>query len=83
MQSRVRDRLDRFVPLAQSTFSIALFVWVGASIVLAIPHGPGHSIESLRLFEVVRDMALPVWVAGLVLIAAALAVKAFRKLADR
>jgi hypothetical protein len=30
-----------------------------------------------------RDMAFPVWVASLLLIAAALAVKAFRKLADR
>jgi hypothetical protein len=83
VQSRERARLDRFVPLAQSTFYICLLVWVGASIVLAIPHGQGHSIESLRLFEVVRDMAFPVWVASLLLIVAALAVKAFRKLADR
>ena len=43
-----------------SLFAIALGVWVGALAILGIPHGSGHSIESLTLFETLRDVCFRV-----------------------
>jgi hypothetical protein len=58
-------------------FGIAIALWVGTSAVLAIPHGQGHSIESMTPFVFLRDAAFPVWVGGFVCILAALALRAW------
>jgi len=76
-------RIDRYVSIAEATFTVAILVWGVCSIVLAIPHGQGHSIESLRPFEVVRDLAFPVWVSSVAVILTALALRAWRALATR
>ena len=67
---------------ARPFLSWALFIgigtWVAASLVLAIPHGPGHSIESMQPFVVVRDAAFAVWIGAFVCILAGLALRAWR-----
>ena len=56
---------------------------VAASAFLAIPHGPGHSIESMTPFVFLRDVAFPVWVGAFVSILAGLALRAWRSLTPR
>jgi hypothetical protein len=56
-------------------YSIGLILWVAASALLGIPHGPGHSIESMKPLETMRDVSLPLWVGGLAGIAGALALQ--------
>jgi hypothetical protein len=63
-----------------SLFAIALGVWVGASAILGIPHGSGHSIESLTVFETLRDVSLPFVVGGFLAILASLALAATGRL---
>lgn len=67
-------------PFLTWSFGIGMSVWVAASLVLAIPHGMGHSIESLQGFEVLRDGAFPVWLGAFVAILVVLALKAARSL---
>lgn len=82
MQTGQRPGVDarRFLRWA---FGIGVAVWVGASAVLAIPHGPGHSIQSVTPSVFLRDVAFPVWVGAFVCILAGLALRAWRSLDQR
>jgi hypothetical protein len=64
-------------------FFIGIALWVAGSAVLAIPHGQGHSIESMTPFVVLRDEAFPVWVGAFVCILTGLALRAWRSLDQR
>ncbi|MGZ6545923.1 MAG: hypothetical protein ACXVEI_11465 [Actinomycetota bacterium] len=75
--------LDATLRWVVPAFGACLAVWVLTSVILAIPHGHRHSIESMTPFVVVRDMAFPLWVGALVWLGAALALRAFRSLGDR
>ena len=70
-------------PFLTWAFVIGVAVWVGASAVLAIPHGQGHSIESMTPFVFFRDAAFTVWVGAFVCILAGLALRAWRSLDQR
>jgi hypothetical protein len=59
-------------PFLTWAFVIGIARWVAASVVLAIPHGQGHSIESMTPFVVLRDAAFPVWIGAFVCILAGL-----------
>jgi len=67
-------------PFLTWSFGIGISVWVAASLVLAIPHGMGHSIETMTPFEILRDGAFPVWLGAFVAILAGLALRAWRSL---
>jgi hypothetical protein len=82
MQTRQRPEVDAR-PFLTWAFVIGVALWVAASAVLAIPHGPGHSIESMTPFIVLRDATLPVWVGAFVCILAGLALRAWRSLDQR
>jgi hypothetical protein len=82
MQAREHAGVDARPFLAWS-FGIGISVWVAASLVLAIPHGMGHSIESLQGFEILRDGAFVVWLGAFVAILVVLALKATRSLDER
>lgn len=70
-------------PFLTWAFFIGIAVWVAASTVLAIPHGQGHSIESMTPFVVLRDGASTVWVGAFVCILAGLALRAWRSFDQR
>jgi hypothetical protein len=79
MQTGQRDAR----PFLTWAFFTAIALWVAASAVLAIPHGQGHSIESMTPFVVLRHAAFPVWVGAFVCILAGLALRAWRSLDQR
>lgn len=79
MQAGHRLGLDAR-PFLAWAFFIGISVWVAASAILAIPHGPGRSIESMTPFVVIRDGAFPVWLGALVCILAGLALRVWRSL---
>ena len=83
MQTREGRDLSAAVPILTRAFFIGIGLWVAASVVLAIPHGPGHSIESMTPVVVLRDAAFPLWVAAFVCILAGLALRAWRSLDQR
>lgn len=60
-----------------AAFVIGLVPWIVSAAVLGVPHGVGHSIESMRWLETVRDVSLPLWLGGLAGIVGALALEAF------
>jgi hypothetical protein len=68
---------ERWVGLFAWVFLVALLVWVVAAATLGIPHGPGHSIESMTPVQTVYDISLPTWLGSIVGIIGLLAVKAF------
>jgi len=70
-------------PFLTWSFGIGISVWVAASLVLAIPHGMGHSIETMGPFEILRDAAFTVWLGSFVGILVVLALKASRSLDER
>ena len=80
MQARDRREFEVGLPILTRTFLIAVAVWTIASIVLAIPHGRTHSIQSMTAFVVLRAAAFPIWLAAFVCIAAGLAVRGWRAL---
>ncbi len=59
-------------------FVVALIVWTASAAILGVPHGPGHSIESMKIVEVTRDISLPLWIGGFVGILGALSLDALR-----
>ncbi len=61
-------------------FLVGLIVWLVAAAVLGIPHGLGHSIESMTPVQTIHDISFPVWVGGLAGIAGLLALRAFHSL---
>jgi hypothetical protein len=61
-------------------FAVGLIVWLVAAAVLGVPHGPGHSIESLTPVQTIHDISFPVWIGSLAGIAGLLAVRAFYSL---
>lgn len=83
MQTGQRRDLAAALPFLTRAFLIGIGLWVVASVVLAIPHGPGHSIESMTAFVVVRDAAFPVWLGAFACVLAALALRAWRSLEGR
>lgn len=83
MQTRQRRDLAAALPFLTRAVLIGIGLWVVASVILAIPHGPGHSIESMTPFVVVRDAAFPVWLGAFVCVLAALALEAWRSLDNR
>ena len=82
MQTGQRREVDSR-PFLAWAFVIGIALWVTASAVLAIPHGQGHSIESMTPFVVLRDAAFPVWVGAFACILAGLALRAWRSLDQR
>jgi hypothetical protein len=72
--------LDGVVPIAVRLFLVATVAWALASLVLVIPHGPGHSIESMTPVVLVRDAASPVAIASFACMLAALVVRTWRRL---
>jgi hypothetical protein len=83
MQTQPRRDLESTFPLTSGIFLVAVAVWVVASMILAIPHGYGHPIESMRPIVVLRDAALPVWIGSFAALLAALALRAWRSLGPR
>jgi hypothetical protein len=83
MQTGQRRDLAAALPFLTRTFLIGIGLWVAGSVVLAIPHGPGHSVESMTAMVVLRDAAFPVWLGAFACILAALALKAGRSLDSR
>ena len=83
MQTLEKRDLAAALPLFTRAFFIGIALWVVTSVVLAIPHGPGHSIESMTPVVVLRDAAFPVWLGAFVCLLAALALKTWRSLEDR
>ena len=71
------------MPFFTSAFMIGIALWVIASVPLAIPHGPGQSIESMTAFVVARDASFPVWLGAFACLLAALALRAWRSLEAR
>ena len=69
---------ESWVRWCSALFVVGLILWTAASIVLAVPHGEGHSIESMRLFDFVRDVSFPMWLGGFVGILGALALQTLR-----
>ena len=82
MQTGQRRELDAS-PFLTWAFVIGIALWVAASAVLAIPHGQGHSIESMTPFVILRDAALAVWVGAFASILAGLALRAWRSFDQR
>jgi hypothetical protein len=80
VQTGQRRDLAGALPFLVRAFLLGIGLWVVASVVLAIPHGPGHSIESMTPFVVVRDAAFPVWLGASACVLIALALKAWRSL---
>ncbi len=78
----VRDLRTTTAFLARA-FLVGMALWVVSSVILAVPHGPGHSIESMTPLVVIRDAAFPVWLGAFVAILAALALKAVRSIETR
>jgi hypothetical protein len=70
-------------PFLTWSFGIGISVWVAASLVLAIPHGMGHPIETMGSFEILRDGAFTVWLGAFVGILVVLALKASRSRDER
>jgi len=83
MQRDQNRELEAAMPFLTRAFTIAIALWVVASMILAIPHGRGHSIESMTPFVVLRDAAFPVWVGAFVCILGAFALRASRSLESR
>jgi hypothetical protein len=75
--------LDGALGIAIPAFLVAVVLWTLAALVLAIPHGPGHSIESMTPFVLLRDAALPVALAAFACMLAALVVRAWHRLGER
>jgi hypothetical protein len=71
---------ERWLAWFTRAFLAGLIVWVVAAAVLGIPHGPGHSIESLTPVQTIHDISFPVWIGSLAGIAGLLAVRAFQSL---
>jgi hypothetical protein len=82
MQTERRQGVDAR-PFLTWAFGIGISVWVAASVILAIPHGEGHSIRSMTPFVFFRDVAFPVWFGAFVSILAGLALRAWRSLTPR
>ena len=82
MQTDQRRGVDAR-PFLTWAFGIGISLWVAASAILAIPHGPGQSIESMTPFVFVRDVAFPLWIGAFVSILAGLALRAWRSLTPR
>jgi hypothetical protein len=82
MQTDKRPGVDAR-PFLTWAFGIGISLWVAATAILAIPHGPGHSIESMTPFVFVRDIAFPLWLGAFVSILAGLALRAWRSLTPR
>lgn len=62
-------------------FLVGLIVWLVAAAVLGIiPHGPGHSIESMTPLQTIHDISFSAWVGGLAGITGLLVVRAFHSL---
>jgi len=80
MSNRQPRNLDAWVPYVAPLLVIGLVSWIVASATLGIPHGRGHSIESMTGIVALRDIAFPVWLGSFVGILAALALRAFRSL---
>ncbi len=83
MQTDERQDLAARRPFLTRTFVVSGALWVAASVILAIPHGPGHSIESMTLVVVLRDAAVPVAIGAFACILAGLALSAWRSLDSR
>jgi hypothetical protein len=83
MQTEERRDLAAALPFLTRAFVVGVALWVAASVVLAIPHGSGHSIESMTPVAVLRDAAFPVWLGAFACILAALALRAWRSLDGR
>jgi len=80
MQTSQRSGLEVAIPFLTRVLIIGIGLWVAASAILAIPHGPGHSVESMTSFVVLRDAAFPVWLGAFVCILAGLTLRAWRSL---
>jgi hypothetical protein len=83
VQTGQKRELEGARGFLSGAFVIGIALWVAASATLAIPHGPGHSIESMTPFVVLRDGAFPVWVGAFVCILAGLALRAWRSFDQR
>ncbi len=75
-----RAVLDRWITFLTRLFVAALALWVVASAILGIPHGPGHSIESLSGFETLRDIAFPIWLGSVLGVAFVLGLELYARL---
>ena len=80
MRNDADQGLGSGMEIVARLFVVALIAWVAASIVLAFPHGAGHSVETLTFFVVLHDASFALWVGGLAYIGAATAVRAWRSL---
>jgi hypothetical protein len=80
MRKNADQALSSGMEIVARMFVVALVAWVSASVVLAFPHGSGHSVESLTAFEVLREASFALWVGGLAYIGATAAVRAWRSL---
>jgi hypothetical protein len=83
VQTEQRSDLGTAIPFLTRAFVVGVAIWVAASMILAIPHGPGHSIESMTPVVVLRDAALPLWEGALACVVLALSLRAFRSLGQR
>ena len=50
MRTSQRRELEAALPFLTRALIIGIGLWVAASAILAIPHGPGHSVESMTPF---------------------------------
>ena len=60
-------------------FAAGLALWI-VHRRLGIPHGPGHSIESLSGFETLRDIAFPIWLGSFLGVAFVLGLELYARL---
>jgi hypothetical protein len=54
-----------------------LVIWIVATAILGIPHGAGHSIESMKWAETISNIVFPLWLGSFVGLIGTLAVAAF------
>jgi hypothetical protein len=74
-----RGPLGRWTGVIWRAFVIGLAVWVAAAALLGVPHGEGHSIESMAPVQTVHDIAFPVWVGSLAALLGALTLTLLRR----
>ena len=58
-------RLAGWTRAVWTAFAIGLSIWVPAAALLGVPHGEGHTIETMVPIQIARDIAFPVWVGSL------------------
>ena len=80
MRNDADQGLSSGMEIVTRLFVVALIAWVVASVVVAFPHGEGHSVESLTAFEILREASFALWVGGLAYIGATAAVRVWHSL---